>query len=102
VELLKYFFQCCFNESEGFDDLDDIIERFKKKETYGNQSQLIKELHQIIILEDYLLADRILKKYGNRSLDSIEEVRKFINYLYDRFLDQTTKVKAIDFQGNVK
>jgi hypothetical protein len=39
-----------------------------------------------------------MEKYGNRELDNLDEVKKIINFLYDKLIDKPTKVKAEDFR----
>lgn len=101
MEMLKYFFECPFNQGESFDDLDKIIQDYKTQETAECQLKFITELHQIIQTKSYALAAKIMKKYGQRILD-IEKAGKLINFLYDRFIDRPTTVKATDFKRNVK
>ncbi|HLJ31739.1 MAG TPA: hypothetical protein VKU36_04835 [Candidatus Babeliales bacterium] len=101
MEMLQYFLTCYFHFNAGFDDLDNLIQDFKK-EVDSEQLKFIRELHGIIQTNSYALADSILKKYGHRTLDNLEEVKKFINFLYDRLIDRPTDVKAEDFQKNYK
>ncbi len=98
MEMLKKFFRCYFNQSFDFEDLDEIIQDFKG---HPSETQLITELHQIIQTKSFALARRIIKKHGDRTF-SLEETEKFINFLYDRFIDRPTNVKAEDFKRNVK
>jgi len=93
---LKYFFECPFNEGEDFDDLDGIIERFKKREKPESQIVFITELHLIINTKGYLYAQKIIDKYGSRILD-LEETEKMIKFLYNKLTDTPTDVKGIDF-----
>ena len=44
---------------------------------------------------------KIIKKYGQRTFNT-EKTKKFINFLYDRFLNQPTKVNPQDFQKKFK
>lgn len=97
MEILKKFFECPFNQDEKFHDLDKIIQNYKKKENYEYQLQLNTELHQIIQVKNYLLASDIMRKYGNRKLKDLKETEKFINFLYYRFIDKPTDLKAKDF-----
>jgi len=101
MEMLKYFLDCYFHFNAGFDDLDDLIQDFKK-EIDTQQLKFIRELYHIIQTKNYTLASHILKKYGSRNLDDLKEVEKFINFLYDRLIDQPTEVKPEDFQKKFK
>jgi len=95
---MRYFFKCYFNQSEGFEDLDRIIDEFKKDEGEATQLQLIRELHHIIQTNNYDLADSILLEYGGREFNDLVKVEKFIKFLYSRLIDKPTEVKAIDFR----
>jgi len=101
MDRLKYFLECYFHFNEEFDNLDNLIEDFKK-EIDTQQFKFIKELYHIIQTKNYTLADRILKKYGSRYLDHLEEVEKFINFLYNRLIDRPTNMKAEDFEKKFK
>jgi hypothetical protein len=100
MKMMKYFFECYFHFNEGFDDLDELIQDFKK-EIELNQLKLIEELHQIIQTNNYAFATRFINKYGGRIFDE-EKTKKFINFLYDRFLDRPTDVKPQDFKKKCK
>lgn len=93
---IRYFFECCFNQSEGFEDLERIIQEFKNSETYELQLQLIREFHQIIETNNYAFATRFINKYGGRTF-SVEKTEKLIGFLYDRLIGRSTDVKAEDF-----
>src|SRR3989337_3002830 len=99
MKRLKYFMQCYFNQSFDFSDLDKRINDFKQ-ETASIQEEFIRELYEIISTKNYFLADQIIKKYGELELDNLEEVKIFINYLYDKILNKPTNVKAKDFEGD--
>ena len=101
MKKISYFFECYFNQSEGFEDLEEVVKDYKNTESPNSLRDLIIELYQIIQTKSYALAARIIKKYGQRTLD-LEKAEKFINFLYDRFIDRPTDVKAGDFKRNVK
>lgn len=88
--------ECYFNQTFGFDELDELIREFKQIESDLCKDLFIKELHNFIETKKYRSASRFIKKYGDMNLDE-EKTEKFINYLYDRLLDNPTKVKATDF-----
>ena len=67
-----------------------FIQDYKDTEKSESLHNLVTELHQIIQTKNYELASRIMKKYGNRIL-SLEKTKKFINFLYDRFIDKSTE-----------
>jgi len=96
MKRMKYFFECCFNQSEGFEDLDRVINEFKD-EHEEIQLQLVKELYHIIQTKNYTLADSILVTYGGRQFDDLLKVEKFIKFLYDKLIDKPTEVKSEDF-----
>lgn len=100
MDKLKHFFECYFHFNEGFDDLDRLIQDFKK-EIESEQLKFIKELHSIIEMNNYVMASQIIKKYGHRTFD-IEKTKKFIKFLYDRLIDQSTDTKPQDFKKNCK
>ena len=86
MEMLQYFLTCYFNSNENFDDLDNLINEFKK-ETDAQQLKFIKELEQIIQTKNYTLASEIIKKYGHRIFDE-KKTKQFINFLYDQLMDR--------------
>ena len=98
MEMLKYFMECYFNQTFYFEDLDYLIQDFKKSELDKYYLELIRELYQIIQTKNYALASRVMKKYGDRILN-LDETEKFINFLYDRFIDKPTDVKPGDFSS---
>lgn len=102
MDRLKYFFDCYFNNNESFDNLDNVIEEFKKTESDNCQLLFIKELHCIIQTKNYALASHLLEKYGLRKLDNLKQVEKFINFLYDRLINRPTNVKPEDFKKKCK
>ena len=59
MQRIRYFFECCFNQSEGFEDLDRIINNFKTSEIDEYQLQFIRELYYII-QTDYVLRSKSL------------------------------------------
>lgn len=100
MEMLKYFLTCYFHFNAGFDDLDYLIQDFKK-EVESQQLKFIRELHHIIQIKNYTLASQIIKKYGHKTFD-LEKTEKFIKFLYDRLIDRPTDVKPKDFQKKCK
>ena len=100
MKMLKYFLDCYFHFNAGFDDLDELIQDFKK-EIDSEQLKFITELHQIIEMKKYKLATQVIKKYGHRTFDQ-EKTKKFINFLYDRLIDRPTNVKPQDFKKKFK
>jgi hypothetical protein len=99
-KILKYFMECYFNQTFGYDELDKRINDFKV-EVHDVKKQLIEELNQIIQEKKYVSAARFMNKYGDKWFD-VEKAEKFINYLHDRLLDKPTTIKAKDFQKNCK
>jgi|SRR5438445_3279958 len=100
MKMLQYFLTCYFHFNESFDDLDNIIQEFKK-EIDTQQLKFIRELYHIIQTKNYIKASKIIKKYGCRTFDE-EKTKKFINFLYDRLTDRPTEVKPQDFQKKFK
>ncbi len=99
--MIKYFFECYFSQTFYFEDLDYLIQDFKKSENEDYYLQFVQELHQIIQTNNYALASRLMKKYGDRILN-VEKTEKFINFLYDRLIDKPTDTQASDFSGKTK
>ncbi len=101
MEMLKYFFECPFNEGTGFDRLDEIIQYFKQKEADESQIKFITELHLIINTGAYGHTRRFINKHGNRGF-SLEQTEKLIKYLYAKLTDAPTETKAEDFIKKIK
>ncbi len=97
MEVFKSFFECPFNQDEKICDLDKIIQNYKNKESSKYLDQLIDEIRQIMQTKNYSLASNIMQKYGNRKLNDLKETEKFIHFLYDKFTDKPTKVRAENF-----
>ncbi len=102
LETLKGFFETSFNGYECFDCLDHIIHFFKKDEYYDYRTLIITDLYHIIQTKNYKLADKIIRKYGERKFDNLDEVERFIKYLYDKFTDRPTDVVASDFMKKIR
>lgn len=96
MKRLKYFMECYFNQTFGFEDLDKRIVDFKS-EAKSIQDELMKEISEVIEKRKYSFLSRFLKNYCDVHFDDLEELEKFINYLYDKLLDRPTRVKAEDF-----
>ena len=88
--------ECYFCQTFGFEDLDKRISDFKC-EARSIQNEFIGELSEIIEKKNYTFISKFMKKHCDIEFDDLEELEKFINYLYDKLLDRPTKVKAEDF-----
>lgn len=98
---IKYFFECYFNQSYYFDELDKLIDEHKKTESYKSNIQFIVELHQIIRSKRYTLASRIIKKYGFRTLN-LSETEQLIKYIYNKLTDQPAYINRSIFVKDCK
>ncbi len=96
MKRLKYFMQCYFNQSFGFDELDERIDDFKQ-ESITIQDELINEIKLIIEKKNYSYLFRFMQTHCDIEFDDLRQTEKFINYLYDKLLDKHTDVKATDF-----
>lgn len=99
--MLKYFFECSFNQSMDFDELDKIIQSFKKRENFESQIQFITELHQIIQTKSYKLAAKIMKKFGGLS-PNLSQTEQLIKYIYNKLTDQPATINRSDFVKDYK
>src|SRR5688572_21792119 len=95
MKMMRYFFECCFNASEYFDTLDEIIDDFKTNENDNIQYLFIKELYHIIQTKNYKLVADIIDKYSSKTLN-LEQAERVIVYIYKRLLDQPA---ILDTQG---
>jgi len=102
MKILKYFLQGYFNQSMSFDDLDMLIHKFRMKEKNTLFLELIDELDSIIKSKNYNKVFLAMKKDRDLILDNPLEAEKFINYLYDKFLNRPTKLRAQDFVKEYK
>src|SRR3990172_12124506 len=96
MEKLKYFLDCYFHQNETFNNLDQVIDDFKK-EPKESQLQFITELNDIIQKQIYSKVARVVKKYGQKTLDK-EQTEQFITFLYNRLLDKPAKIRIQDFE----
>jgi len=101
MEMLKYFFECPFNEGTNFERLESVIKDFRVEENPDRQFKLITELHLIINTSGYQHVQKIIKKYGNRTFD-IDKTKKIIIFLYSRLTDTPTDIKIEDFIKKIK
>jgi hypothetical protein len=101
MDRLKYFFECYFNQTYSFGELDGLIQEFKKIESEECKLLFIRELHLIIQTKSYDFAAKIMKKYGDRIL-KVEKAEKLVTYLYDKLLDKSTVIKGSDFTKDCK
>ena len=101
MKTLKNFFECYFNQSFYFDDLDKILQGIKKPEHDDYLLRLIRELHQIIQTKSYALASRIIDKYGNRTLN-LDKTEQLIKYIYNKLTDQPAYINRSDFVKDCK
>jgi hypothetical protein len=96
MEMIRYFFECYFNESFDFDELEDLINKYKKVELDVYKTKIVQELHQIIQINGYKVAAKIIKKYGGRIIP-LDITEKLIKYLYNKFTDQPAYLDRKDF-----
>jgi len=101
MEKLKNFFQCYFNQSADFDDLDKIIEDLKKPGEQAYRFQLITELHQIIQTKSYAYAANIIDKYGDRT-PNLSQTEQLLKYIYNKLTDQPATINRSDFVKDCK
>jgi hypothetical protein len=101
MEKIKYFFECYFNQAWDYYDLNYLIKNYKSRENQLSVHSLINELHQIITTNNYELVATIIDKHGGRIFDDMADMEKFIKYIYDRFLNIPTTVKAEDFYSKL-
>ena len=101
MQMLKYFMECYFCQTFYFEDLDNLIQDFKKSEHEPYYLQFIRELHQIIQTKNYKLASQIMKKYGGKILN-IEETERVIRYIYDKLLGKNVTLDATGFYKDCK
>ena len=101
MEILKNFFECYFNQSADYEDLEKIIQDLKKPEKDIYQLQLITELHQIIQTKSYKLASKIIDKYGDRT-PNLSQTEQLIKYIYNKLIDQPAYLNMKDFVNDYK
>ena len=101
MEILKNFFECYFNQSFYFDDLDKIIQDLNNPGDEAYRLQLITELHQIIQTQSYDLASRLMKKYAGKILN-LELTEKVIKFMYNRLMGQPAFLDRKDFVKDYK
>ena len=101
MKVFKSFFECFFNQTFYFDDLDKILKNIKQIEYDDYRLQFITELHAIIQTKNYKLASKIIKKYGSKILN-IEETERVLSYIYDILLDKNVILDTTGFYRNCK
>jgi hypothetical protein len=101
MKMMRYFFECCFNASEYFDTLDEILKKFKRKERTETQASFIKDLCYIMQTKNYAKASRLIEKYSNKILD-LEQTEKVITYIYNRLLDKPAVLEIGNFYKDCK
>ncbi|MFC1894574.1 hypothetical protein ACFLYH_01345 [Candidatus Dependentiae bacterium] len=101
MKILKNFFECYFNQSFDFDELDGILQSLKNPEDEAYRLQFIIELHQIMQTKNYLLASRIIDKYGNRTLN-LSQTKQLIKYMYNKLTGQPAYIDRNNFVKDCK
>jgi len=101
MKMMRYFFECCFNASEYFDTLDEIIEKFKRKERAETQASLIKDICYIMQTKNYAKASRLIEKYSDKKLN-LEQTERVLTYIYNRLLDKPAVLDTHDFYKDCK
>lgn len=101
MKILKNFFECYFNQSFYFDDLNKIIQDLKNPKDDAYRLQLIKELHQIIQTRNYALASHLMKKYAGKILN-LELTEKVLKFMYNKLTDQSAYLDMKDFIKDCK
>jgi len=101
MKRLKYFFECYFNQSFDFDELDGLIDEYKTMEIFETNQQLIIELHQIIQTKSYSYAIRVMNKYGGRKPD-LRRMEQLIKYMFNKLTDQPAYINRSDFVKDCK
>lgn len=101
MKMMRYFFECCFNASEYFDTLDQIIEEFKKDEKENIKYSFLNELHDIIQTKNFASASRLIEKYSDKLLN-LEQTERVLTYIYNRLLDKPVILDTHDFYRDCK
>ena len=99
TDAVTYFFETYFNRVHHYEDLDDSIENFKKMTQKKDVEEIIEQLNDIIIKNNYKKVLKLIKKYNTRRKPSLKKTAKLVKFLYDRFNNIPTEVQPADFKG---
>lgn len=96
MDMVKYFFECYFYVGEDYENLDMLIEKFKKLEKKIYQEQFISELSMVIENRDYHIMLNHIEKFGFRKL-SFAKTRILTIFIYKRLMEIPTSIVPEDF-----
>jgi hypothetical protein len=91
MEEVKYFFDCYYHTNVSLDEFDNLIKRFKERESKETLRKLTDEVKSILGEENAERASHILNKKGNFKL-SFKKTEIFLKYFYDKLCDQPTEM----------
>lgn len=96
MNMLKYFFECYFNQSYNFEELDHLIQEFRTIEKESCIIEFINELHLIIQAHNYHFAAKIIKKHGGRFPNSAQ-TEELIKYIYNTLTNRAALLNIKNF-----
>lgn len=65
---LKYFFECYFNVSADYSELDTLIKEYKEVENEGYIEDLKNEINLILSINNLEFIRNFIRKYGMRNI----------------------------------
>ena len=69
-ETLKYFMECYFHLGTNYEELENIVTTFKSAESQNSIRNLVDEINSIRASDNWSLFQKIVKKHGQRRLNS--------------------------------
>jgi hypothetical protein len=91
MRVFKYFFNCFFNSSPTFMELDQCIDDFEYFQGPKEKENFLQELDKIIKSCSYKLASEYILKYGRRKLSPLL-TEELVRYLYARLKNKKPRL----------
>ncbi|PJI10021.1 hypothetical protein CUB90_20050 [Clostridium sp. CT7] len=76
---LKYFFECYFNVSTNYSELDKLIKEYKKIESEKYVKDLKEEIRLVLSINNIEFIRDFIKKYGMRNIKDDSKIKLILN-----------------------
>lgn len=84
MEKLKYFFECYFNQSVDYADIENLVKEYKEIESVNYVETIISELNAFHNNKNWNEFSSLAYKAGGR-LIAIENCEEFVSNIYQLF-----------------
>lgn len=95
MNFIEYYFECYFNMSANYDEIESLVEEFIEIEPKESISGFKKEIQEIISLKDWNYIVAVARMKGGRILDN-KKAEILVKYL-KVLINGETVTKKPDF-----